>query len=133
MLRRPGQFVALQVNISLNDVGFPTANLPHQSQFLLVDGNVSVGPLFLVDLLDVVSHVALPVVGVVADGAVIWLQPAVHEQVIEQLDTPVEHFGTVQALQSELLVEFQVSLVLVVGGKAPPATLAKMSFDFGMD
>ena len=73
MFRRPGQFVALQVNISLNDVGFPAANLPHQSQLFLVDGNVSVGPLFLVDFLDVVSHVALPVVGVVAGGAVIWL------------------------------------------------------------
>ena len=73
MFRRPGQFVALQVNISLNDVGFPAANLPHQSQFLLVNGNVSVGPLFLVDFLDVVGHVALPVVGVVAGGAVIWL------------------------------------------------------------
>ena len=100
-----GQLVAFGVNVTLNDVGFSTANLPHQSQFFFVDDNVIVGPLFLVDLLHVVSHVSFSVVGIIAGGAVVGFQFAVHEQVVQKLHPTVEHFWTMQAFQSELLVE----------------------------
>ena len=93
----PGQLVAFHVSVPLDDVCLSATDLPHQGQLFFVNGNVGIGPLFLVYFLHMVSHVALAVVCIVAGGTMVWFQFAMHEKVVQKLHPAVEHFWTVDA------------------------------------